>query len=332
MATSYHLSIVIPVYNEVAVLPQTYARLLAVMEPYDYELIFVDDGSQDASLSLLNRWASVNNRVKVLSFSRNFGHQPAVSAGLHYAKGDAVVLIDADLQDPPEVIPAMVSAWEDGYDVVYGVRQDREGESWSKKITAYVFYRFLRSISDVDIPVDSGDFRLLSRPVVNVINAMPESHRFVRGMTAWAGFRQTGVPYRRAARAAGESKYPWRKMWHLSLDAVTSFSVAPLRWVRRVALTVAFVALIASVLLIRQKLLYPHSLILGWTSVMVSILWLGALQLGAIGIIGEYMAHVVDQVRQRPLYVIARAWNFEDPSLPVTAVVHSRPQKISGEG
>ena len=319
MYSSHRISVVVPVFNEVDVLALTYGRLIAVLDSFDYELMFVDDGSRDGSLALLASLALSNDRVKVLSLSRNFGHQPAVSAGLHYATGDAVVLIDADLQDPPEIIPAMVTAWEEGYDVVYGVRQSRDGESWLKRLAAHLFYRFLRRASDVEIPIDSGDFRLLSRTVVDVINGMPERNRFMRGMTAWVGFRQTGVFYQRAARAAGESKYPWHKMWRLSLDAITGFSTAPLRWVFRASLTVAMVAFLGSMWLLYQRVSYPKTsgLVIGWTSLILTLLWLGSFQLGAIAIIGKYLGHVVDQVRQRPLYVVARTWNVDGATTSV---------------
>ena len=310
--SEWMMSIVIPVFNEESIILNTYARLKTVMQPWTHELIFVDDGSTDQSREYLAGLSAQDPAVKVVTFSRNFGHQLAVSAGLHYASGDAVVLIDADLQDPPEVIPRFIEAWQQGYDVVYGVRARRAGESIVKRGTAYLFYRFLRHLSDVDIPADVGDFRLMSRRVVDVINRMPEAHRFVRGMVSWAGFQQLGIPYVREPRTAGQSKYPWHKMWRFSLDAVTSFSVEPLRWVRRGALAVSGLAFVASVWLIRQKLVYPHSLVLGWTSTMVTVLWLGALQLGALGILGEYLARVVEQGRQRPLYVVADTRNFAD--------------------
>ena len=332
--SEWMISVVIPVFNEEAIIRHTYARLKTVMHPWRHELIFVDDGSTDHSREYLTALSVQDPAVKVVILSRNFGHQLAVSAGMRYASGDAVVLIDADLQDPPEVITRFVGMWEQGYDVVYGVRTQREGESWAKRVTAHVFYRLLRQLSDVSIPADVGDFRLMSRRVVDVLNNMPEAHRFIRGMASWAGFRQIGIAYIREPRTAGTSKYPWHKMWRFSLDAVTSFSVEPLRWVRRGALAVSAMAFLASLWLIRQKLMFPHSLVLGWTSVMVTMLWLGALQLGALGIFGEYLARVVEQGRQRPLYVVAETQNLgaEDSGSTVFSEVHNERERGEHHG
>ncbi len=305
------LSIVVPVYNEEAVLLQCYRRLAEVSSDLDAEILFVDDGSRDHSAAILDGLAQRDPRVKVLLLTRNFGHQAAVTAGLHHACGQAVVVIDADLQDPPELITEFLRRWQQGYDVVYGIRTVRSGESWFKRASAHWFYRILRRLSDVDIPLDVGDFRLLSRPVVDVINAMPEHHRFLRGMAAWTGFRQTGVPYVRQPRAAGHSKYPWRRMWRLSVDALTGFTVAPLRIGTRLALLVAVIAAIFSVWLIVQKMTHPANLVLGWTSLMVTVLWLGALQLGVIGMVGEYVGRIAEEARGRPLYVIGRTVNLE---------------------
>lgn len=309
--TSRYISIVIPVFNEEHVLHETYRRIHQVLTKIPHEIVFVDDGSDDRSGEYLAALAAQDPAVKVVSLSRNFGHQQAVSAGMRYARGDAVILMDADLQDPPEIIPQFLEKWREGYDVVYGVRTHRAGESIVKRGTAYLFYRFLRHLSEVDIPADVGDFRLISRRVVDLLNSMPEQHRFIRGMVSWVGFRQIGIPYERAPRSAGKSKYPWYKMWRFSLDGVTSFSVEPLRWVRRGALAVSALAFLASIWLIHQKLVFPHSLVLGWTSVMVTVLWLGALQLGALGILGEYLARVVEQGRRRPLYVVEDTTNVD---------------------
>ena len=328
------ISVVVPVLNEEAVLSETYARLKKVLEPWPHEIVFVDDGSTDGSGDILSNLSIRDPHVKVISLSRNFAHQLAVSAGLHYVEGDAIILVDADLQDPPEVIPELIEKWRQGYDVVYGIRCKREGESRTKRLTAYLFYRILRRLSDVDIPRDVGDFRLLSRRVVNVLNVMPESHRFIRGMSSWVGFRQIGVSYVREPRAAGTTKYPWHKMWRFSLDAVTSFSVEPLRWVRRGAWVVAALAFLASLWLIRQKLMFPHSLVLGWTSMMVTVLWLGALQLGALGIFGEYLARVVEQGRKRPLYVVAETRNLgaEDSESSDLTRIHSERERGDHHG
>ncbi len=306
------LTIVVPVFNEEQIIRETYRRIHNVVNQTPHEIIFVNDGSTDHTLEHLADIALKDPRVKVISLSRNFGHQLAVTAGLNYAKGDAVILMDADLQDPPEMIPQFMETWRQGYDVVYGIRRHRAGESPLKRFTAFAFYRLLRHLSEVDVPADVGDFRLMSRRIVDMLNNMPEQHRFIRGMVSWVGFRQIGIPYDRDSRFGGESKYPFHKMWRFSLDALTSFSVEPLRWVRRGALAVSGLAFLASIWLIRQKLAFPHSLVLGWTSTMVTMLWLGALQLGALGIIGEYLARVVEQGRQRPLYVVAQTINVDD--------------------
>jgi dolichol-phosphate mannosyltransferase len=304
--SNYLISIVIPVYNEHDMVVQTYTRTKKALQNIHYELVFVDDGSTDESRQKLFELAAGDPAVKVVALSRNFGHQSAVTAGLVHAEGDAVVVMDADLQDPPELIELFIELWKQGYDVVYGIRHLRIGDSWFKRKAAHLFYRTLGSLSDVNIPPDVGDFRLMSRRVVDVVNAMPEYHRYLRGMVAWAGFRQIGVPYNRAPRSQGTTHYSWKKMWHLSLDGITSFSIQPLRWIRRVALMVSALALMASLWLIYQKLSNPKNpaLVLGWTSMMVTVLWLGSLQLGVLGIIGEYVGRTLEQGRQRPQFIV----------------------------
>lgn len=318
------ISLVIPVFNEEQVIRRCYVRTKAALESISCEFIFVDDGSIDTSRFILQDLADTDPAVKVVLLSRNFGHQNAVSAGLAYAKGDAVVVMDADLQDPPELIPQFVKLWqEDGYDVVYGIRQTRRGDPWVKKATARWFYRMLHHLSDVDLPLDAGDFRLLSRRVVDILTTMPEYHRYLRGMATWAGFRQTGVPYHREPRQDGATHYTWKRMWHLSLDGITSFSVKPLQWIRRIALGVAAIALVVSLWLIYQKVTNPHNhaLVLGWTSMMVTILWLGALQIGVLGIIGEYVGRIMEQVRQRPSFIVDQVVDGADEATQVTAKV-----------
>lgn len=304
------ISIVIPVYNEEAVIHETYRRVDRVLGIIAHEFIFVDDGSSDQTVEILHRLSSQDPAVKLVLFSRNFGHQMAVTAGVQYASGDAVVIMDADLQDPPEMILEFIRAWQDGYDVVYGVRRSRAGDGWFKKASAYLFYRILGMVSEVEIPKDTGDFRLMSRKVVDVINGMPEAHRFLRGMTSWVGFSQLGVEYDRAPRGAGATKYPLRKMIRLAVDAVTGFSLTPLKMGIRLAGLVGVVALMGSIWLIYQKLTNPQGLLLGWTSLMVTIIWLGAMQLFVIGIVAEYVGRVLVQVRNRPLYVIKKTVNF----------------------
>jgi len=299
------ISVVIPAYNEIDVIDACYSRLTEVMsslDSYDYELIFVDDGSKDTTHARLVELQAVDVNIKVVKLSRNFGHQIAVTAGVDEAAGDAIVIIDADLQDPPEVIPGMVEKWQEGYDVVYGVRKRRVGESKLKLLTASVFYRLLRSFTNIDIPVDVGDFRLISRKAAMELRKLRENDRFIRGLVSWIGFKQTGLPYERDERQAGETKYPYRKMIKFALDGITSFSNMPLRlasWLGYLASFLAFLYL-ASVFI--QKLLgYTVD---GWATIMVAVLFLGGVQLICIGIIGEYIGRIFNETKSRPLYIV----------------------------
>jgi glycosyltransferase involved in cell wall biosynthesis len=299
------LSVIVPCYNEEAVLRATYERLTTVLAgmSLDYELIFVNDGSHDDTQLILTQLQLVDPHVGVLLLSRNFGHQIAVTAGLEEASGDAVVVIDADLQDPPEVIPQMVQLWREGNDVVYGLRIDRKGESKFKLWTAKVFYRLINRLSEIKMPFDTGDFRLLDRRVVEVINAMPERARFLRGMVSWAGFRQISLPYERAARQAGASKYPLRKMVHFAMDGIISFSLVPLKlaiWTGFLAIWIAVAGIIVAVL---DRLL-DQNLARGWASLFVAVLFMGGVQLVSLGIIGEYLGRIYTEVKRRPLYVV----------------------------
>lgn len=308
------LSVIVPCYNEEAVLRATYERLttvLAGMSTLDYELIFVNDGSLDDTQLMLTQLQLVDPHVRVLLLSRNFGHQIAVTAGLEEASGDAVVIIDADLQDPPEVIPRMVQLWREGNDVVYGLRVDRKGESKFKLWTAKVFYRLINRLSEIKMPSDSGDFRLLDRRVVDVINSMPERARFLRGMVSWAGFRQVSLPYERAARHAGASKYPLRKMVHFAMDGIISFSLVPLKlaiWTGFLAIWIAVAGIIVAVL---DRLL-DKNLARGWASLFVAVLFMGGVQLVSLGIIGEYLGRIYTEVKRRPLYVVQERLGFAD--------------------
>jgi polyisoprenyl-phosphate glycosyltransferase len=308
------LSVIVPCYNEEAVLRATHERLTAVlagMSPLDYELIFVNDGSHDDTQLILTQLQLVDRHVRVLLLSRNFGHQIAVTAGLEEASGDAVVIIDSDLQDPPEVIPEMVQLWREGNDVVYGLRVDRKGESKFKLWTAKVFYRLINRLSETKMPFDAGDFRLLDRRVVEVINAMPERARFLRGMVSWAGFRQTSLPYERAARHAGASKYPLRKMVHFAMDGIISFSLVPLKlaiWTGFLAIWIAVAGIIVAVL---DRLL-DQNLARGWASLFVAVLFMGGVQLVSLGIIGEYLGRIYTEVKRRPLYVVQERLGFAD--------------------
>lgn len=310
------VSVVVPCYNEEPVIHETHKRLVAVLEqlePDEFEIIYVNDGSRDRTLPLLEELQSADARVRVLSFSRNFGHQIAVTAGLDNAKGDAVVLIDADLQDPPAVILEMVERWRDGYHVVYGMRTDRPGETRFKLWTAKVFYRLLNRLSDVEIPLDVGDFRLMDRQVVDVMRSMPERDRYLRGMVSWVGFRQIAVMYRREPRFAGESKYPLFKMLKFATDGIISFSIVPLRlatWAGVAAIGFAFGGIIYA-LIVRLYFSETHW-VRGWTSIFVSILFLGGVQLIFLGFIGEYIGRIYGEVKRRPLYILQERLGFDE--------------------
>ena len=308
------LSVVVPCFNEAEVIWQTHGRLvdaLSRLNDIEFEIVYVDDGSCDATPDMLREIQALDQRVRVLRFSRNFGHQTAVSAGLEHASGDAVVLIDADLQDPPEVISEMVARWREGYHVAYGVRTDREGETRFKLATAKAFYRLLNRMSETEIPADVGDFRLMDRSVVDVLRSMPERDRFVRGMVAWAGFRQIAVPYHRAARVAGESKYPFFKMVRFALDGLTSFSRTPLRLATWMGFLVSGIAFIAIVYALVMRL-FTNDWVTGWTALFIAVLFVGGAQLLSLGIIGEYVGRIYGESKRRPLYLIEEARGFEN--------------------
>jgi dolichol-phosphate mannosyltransferase len=278
-----------------------------------WELLLVDDGSRDKSAEIIAELHERDPRVRGLSFSRNFGFQVAVSAGLDMARGDAVVLIDADLQDPPEVIPNMIVKWREGYDVVYGVRATREGETWFKKGTAKAFYRVIDRITGIDIPLDTGDFRLMDRRVVEAIKRMPERNRFLRGMVPWVGFRQAGVEYHRAARIAGTSKFTSvRQMGPFAINAITSFSYFPLQIATYLGFIIAGISLLAIIAVVILRLMTPGSQLSGQATTLVAVLFLGGVQLISLGIIGEYLGRIYDEVKQRPLYLVQRKWGDEE--------------------
>ena len=301
-------SVIAPVYNEAESLNELYKRIKEVLDTTQepWELILVDDGSQDGSTTIISELAKQDERVRAVIFARNFGHQIAVTAGLDYSRGQAVVIIDADLQDPPEVILQMLEKWREGYEVVYAVRSEREGESWFKTFTASLFYRLIYRITEVKIPLDTGDFRLMDRKVVNVLNTMRERHRFLRGMSAWVGFRQTGVEYKRAARYAGTTKYPFRKMFMLALNAITSFSYFPLQMATYVGFVAAGISIIAIPIVIILRITGYHELI-GQASTLISVLFLGGVQLISLGILGEYIGRLYDEAKGRPLYIVREA-------------------------
>lgn len=306
------VSVVIPCFNEEEVIHATYRRLVEVLGSLldvEFEFIFVDDGSRDRTPAILRNVQAADPRVRAVLFSRNFGHQIAVTAGIEHAAGDAVVLIDADLQDPPEVIGEMVVRWRAGVDVAYGTRASRDGESGLKLWTAKSFYRFINRISETEIPLDTGDFRLMDRKVVEAFLNMPERDRFVRGMVAWLGFRQEAIQYRRAARFAGETKYPWRKMIHFAMDGILSFSQAPLRlaiWAGFVTAGVAAMGVVYA-LLVR---LFTNHWVPGWALLFIGCLTLGSVQLVCVGAVGEYVGRIYGEVKKRPLYVVRERLGF----------------------
>ena len=301
-------TIIAPVFNERESLPELYRRMKEVMERTGepWELVLIDDGSQDGSTEIMRELARQDERVRPVIFARNFGHQIAVSAGLDYSRGKAVVIIDADLQDPPEVVLELIAKWREGNEVVFAVRAEREGETWFKTFTASLFYRLIFRITDVKIPLDTGDFRLLDRKVVNVMNSMREKHRFLRGMSAWVGFRQVGVPYRRAARFAGSTKYPFRKMLKLAITAITGFSYFPLQMATYVGFIAALLAIIAIPLVIIMRLAGSEAFF-GQASTLIAVLFLGGVQLISLGILGEYIGRIYDEVKGRPLYIVSEA-------------------------
>ena len=307
-------SIIAPIFNESGNIPDLYIRLRDVLDSTgeSWELILIDDGSTDDSADLIRDYANQDARVKPVLFARNFGHQIAVTAGLDYSRGGAVVIIDSDLQDPPEVILDLITKWKEGYEVVYAVREEREGESWFKLFTAALFYRMISSITDVNIPMDAGDFRLLDRKVVDVLNQMREKHRFLRGMSSWVGFRQTGVPYRRVARQVGETKYPFRKMFRLAINAVTSFSYFPLQLATYIGFIAASISILSIPIVIAIRLWGSESPLVGQATTLIAVLFLGGVQLISLGILGEYIGRLYDEAKGRPLYIVREAPSNND--------------------
>ncbi len=305
-------SIVAPIYNEEGNIPLLYARIRDVMDTTGepWELVLVNDGSVDRSLDEIQAAAAADDRVKIVNFARNFGHQIAVTAGIDYATGSAVVLIDADLQDPPEVILEMVDRWRAGYDVVYAVRAERKGESWFKLFTAKLFYRVIYRITDVNIPLDTGDFRLMDERVVDVLRQMREHNRFIRGMTSWVGFRQTGVQYVREARQIGETKYPLRKMIRFAWDAVTGFSFFPLQIMIYVSFILGLLAFVTIPVIAVLRLISGEQFFAGQATTIILVLLIGSFQFFFMFIMGQYVARIYDETRGRPLYVVATTRGF----------------------
>ncbi len=308
------ISVIVPLYNEELVIGEMYKQLTAVMKGtgLSYEIVMVNDGSVDRTLTMAKEICSTDKNIKLINLSRNFGHQFAITAGMDRSVGDAVVVIDADLQDPPEVIPEMIKKWQEGFHVVYGVRDKREGESWFKLITATAFYRLLKRMTSVNIPVDTGDFRLIDRRALNEFNSMRERARFVRGMVSWLGFKQTEVRYVRHERFAGETKYPFSKMLKFAIDGLLAFSQVPLKLASGLGLISAIVSFVFMIYGMFMKYLYPEQVVPGWSSLFSAILFIGGIQLICLGVLGEYIGRIYEEIKKRPLYIIEEEVNFKD--------------------
>lgn len=304
-------SIVIPVFNEEAVLGEAYKRLKSVMSSLnnEYELIFIDDGSTDSSSEKIKEFYKDDNSIKLLEFSRNFGHQIAISAGIEYASGEAIVIMDADLQDPPEIIPEMIKKWEEGYEIVYGKRIGRKGESFLKKLTAFIFYRLFKKLTNNNVPLDTGDFRLIDRKVCDVINKMGEKSRYMRGLFSWTGFKQTHVEYLRQERFAGSSKYSLSKMFEFAVDAIFSFSYVPLKIATLLGFNISLISFLYLLFVIYQKYVIKDTVI-GWASVIAVNLFFNGIMLIILGIIGEYTGRIYEETKCRPLYILREKTGF----------------------
>jgi dolichol-phosphate mannosyltransferase len=313
---SVNYSLIVPIYNEAETLLAMYERVAAVMEqlPGVGELLLIDDGSRDTSLSLMRQLQQQDARVVYLSFARNFGHQVAVTAGLNFARGDVVVILDADLQDPPELIPDMLKLWEQGYQVVYAQRTRRQKESWLKRWTAFWFYRTINHLADIELPKDSGDFCLMDRRVVDLLNAMPERNRYIRGLRAWVGFKQTAILFERQPRYAGDVKYTFTKSLQLAMNSIISFSRVPLRLATYVGLFSAGIALLMMLLVIYWRFFQPGSRLIGFSLIAGAVFFLGAVQLICIGILGEYIGQIFEEVKGRPLYTLKEVCGFDTTS------------------
>ena len=312
------LSLIVPVYNESSNLDLFYERVLKVLKPLNvsYEILFIDDGSKDDSLEKLLEIRGRDSKVKVVQFSRNFGKEIAVSAGLDLAEGKAAIPIDADLQDPPELIPSLIEKWKAGYDVVYAKRTKRMGESWLKRWTASLFYRLIAKMTNIDIPEDAGDYRLLSRAAVEQLKRLRERHRFMKGLFTWVGFKQTAVFFERDPRYSGKTKWSYWKLWNFAIEGITSFSYIPLQAASYLGLLVSVFAFFYGVFIIVFKLLHGIA-VPGYASLMAAVLFLGGIQLLTLGILGEYIGRIYDEVKQRPLYVIHKTYGFDNPEVQV---------------
>ncbi|WP_435790118.1 glycosyltransferase family 2 protein [Clostridium sp.] len=309
--TVIQYSIIVPIYNEELVINEAYKRLKKVMNLTEetYEIIFVNDGSRDRSFDMVKDICNKDKNIRLIRFSRNFGHQLAITAGMNKANGKAVIVIDADLQDPPEIMLKMIEKWKEGYEVVYGKRLSREGETFFKKITSKAFYRTLRVMTDVDIPVDTGDFRLIDRKVCEALKRVPERNRYVRGIISWLGFKQTGVEFEREERIAGETKYPLNKMVKFALDAIISFSYKPLKLASITGFSISIFSFLYLMIVVFKKI-FINDAINGWTSIVALSLFFNGLVLIILGIIGEYIGRIYDEVKGRPLYIIDEKVGF----------------------
>ena len=306
-------SVVVPVYNEQESISMLYRRLSEVLKSLtnNYEIIFVNDGSSDKSLEIIKELSSRNHEVKFLDFSKNFGHQIAVTAGMDFSQGRAIIIIDCDLQDPPELIPKMIEEWKKGYEVVYAVRRKREGETFFKKFAASLFYKIFSKLTNINMPLNTGDFRLIDRKILDTLKTIRERHRFLRGLISWVGYRQTGVFYDRDKRLAGKTKYPLLKMLTFSVDGITSFSVLPLKIATLLGFVISGSSFLVGLYFIWLKITMDE-ILQGWATLINSILFLGGIQLIMLGILGEYIGRIYDEVKQRPLYIVREAKGFDE--------------------
>lgn len=305
------ISVIIPVYNEEENISPLLQRLLPVVNKYLYEIIFISDGSTDQTETIIKQEAKKNKNIKLISFQRNFGHQMALTCGYQVAKGEIIISMDADLQDPPEIIPQMINLWKKGEKIVYAKRKEREGEGWFKKITAEIFYRLINFLSDIPIPPDVGDFRLLDRQVVNFLNQLPERSRFLRGLVAWPGFSASYIYFKREKRYAGTTHYPFSKMFNFALEGIISFSIKPLRLASYIGFLTAFFGFLGIVYALYRRLFLSHQYwVTGWTALFIAIMFLGGTQLITIGIIGEYIGKIYQQLKNRPFYIIKEKVNL----------------------
>lgn len=309
----FMLSLIVPMHNEEENIDTFYKKITKIMKDnnYVYEVICIDDGSEDRTLEKLEFLSSIDKNIKVIELSRNFGKEIAMTAGFRYSSGDAVIPIDADLQDPPDLIPVLVDKWQEGYDVVYATRKKREGESIVKKMTAHLFYRFIRKITRINIPADTGDFRIMSRQVVDAINELPEHHRFMKGLFSWVGFRQTSIVYEREPRFAGKTSFNYWKLWNFAIEGITSFSFAPLQFSMYLGFVISVFSLLYALYLVIQTIFVGNS-VPGYPSIMVAVLFFGGVQLITLGIIGEYTGRIYNESKRRPLYLVRKELNFSN--------------------